>query len=128
MKLTKKTIVRLVLGLLLLVTAYPLSFGAVEAFVIRSQDYMAQDTVQHACPQGVAGLYYPLVLATEKVGGSRILFGYVGCWYDVRHFITGPFGFRQPYAVPKTKRESVEPSVGSDSSNRATSILETLQL
>ena len=31
---TKKTIVRFVIGLLLLVAAYPLSFGPVEAFVI----------------------------------------------------------------------------------------------
>ena len=95
-------------GLLL----YILSFGPMDAFVIRTQDYMGHpDGAELPESGGIVKFYDPLVSTFDRAKLLPVLVSYVNVWYALRQCVTGPFGCESPYTVPSQKESNVDPSL-----------------
>ena len=94
---------------LMVLLLYILSFGPMEAFVIRSQDYMYMYEDGDEMPEygGIAKFYGPLVSTVDRARLQPVLVLYVNAWYALRRCVTAPFPERH-YVVPNQEESNVE--------------------
>jgi len=97
---------------LMVLLLYILSFGPMDAFVIRTQDYMAPtDGAELPESEGIVKFYDPLISTFDRAKLLPVLVSYANVWYALRQCVTGPFGCERPYAVPNQKESNVGPSL-----------------
>ena len=93
---------------LMVLLFYILSFGPMEAFVIRSQDYMYPDGVEVPESGGIVKFYGPLVSTFDRVRLHPVLVLYVNAWYALRRCVIGSFEYERIYTVPNQEESNVE--------------------
>ena len=97
---------------LMLLLLYILSFGPMDAFVIRTQDYMGPPYgLELPESEGIVKFYYPLVSTFDRAQLLPVLVSYANVWYALRQCVTWPFGGERRYVVPNQKESNVVPSL-----------------
>ena len=90
---------------------YILSFGPMDAFVIRTQDYMAPtDGAELPESEGIVKFYDPLISTFDRAKLLPVLVSYVNVWYALRQCVTWPFEGETRY-VPNQEESNVVPSL-----------------
>jgi len=114
-KVTLKFISKGIAFCLAFIFIYILCFGPIEAWVIRSRDYLYSPS-REIEPRILLDIYTPLFYFIQKFDGCEVLASYyTAMWYSVRDGIDSVFDGEEHFIFPSTNLSNESIGVQPDS-------------